>query len=198
MLLINKSDFLTPELIAHWNAYFKEKNIKHLFFSALIEQNKIDFEDEPEDIKSEHNASDSEEETKIEQTLELIKVEDALQSTVKESVFSREFIEQDEIEKQAMLAKQLENEQIEKNQQRIRNNELTFNSEHIFNRAELLALLKHYAKTLNGRDKSRESNERLMVGTVGYPNVGKSSVINVLCGKKLVGVANRPGKTKHF
>jgi large subunit GTPase 1 len=37
-----------------------------------------------------------------------------------------------------------------------------------------------------------------MVGTVGYPNVGKSSVINVLCGKKLVGVANRPGKTKHF
>lgn len=37
-----------------------------------------------------------------------------------------------------------------------------------------------------------------MVGMVGYPNVGKSSVINVLCGKKLVGVANRPGKTKHF
>lgn len=37
-----------------------------------------------------------------------------------------------------------------------------------------------------------------MVGTVGYPNVGKSSVINVLCGVKRVGVANRPGKTKHF
>lgn len=37
-----------------------------------------------------------------------------------------------------------------------------------------------------------------MVGTVGYPNVGKSSVINVLCGNKRVGVANRPGKTKHF
>ena len=37
-----------------------------------------------------------------------------------------------------------------------------------------------------------------MVGTVGFPNVGKSSVINVLCGIKRVGVANRPGKTKHF
>ena len=47
--------------------------------------------------------------------------------------------------------------------------------------------------------KSRESNDgRLMVGTVGFPNVGKSSVINVLCGIKRVGVANRPGKTKHF
>lgn len=33
---------------------------------------------------------------------------------------------------------------------------------------------------------------------VGYPNVGKSSVINTLCNRKLVGVASRPGKTKHF
>ena len=38
----------------------------------------------------------------------------------------------------------------------------------------------------------------MMVGTVGYPNVGKSSVINVLCGRKRVGVASLPGKTKHF
>jgi large subunit GTPase 1 len=37
-----------------------------------------------------------------------------------------------------------------------------------------------------------------MVGMVGYPNVGKSSVINVLCGRKRVGVASMPGKTKHF
>jgi large subunit GTPase 1 len=37
-----------------------------------------------------------------------------------------------------------------------------------------------------------------MVGMIGYPNVGKSSVINVLCGEKKVGVAARPGKTKHF
>lgn len=37
-----------------------------------------------------------------------------------------------------------------------------------------------------------------MVGMIGYPNVGKSSVINVLCGTKRVGVASLPGKTKHF
>ena len=37
-----------------------------------------------------------------------------------------------------------------------------------------------------------------MVGMVGYPNVGKSSVINVLCGRKRVGVSSMPGKTKHF
>jgi large subunit GTPase 1 len=31
---------------------------------------------------------------------------------------------------------------------------------------------------------------------VGYPNVGKSSLINCLCKKKMVGVAAQPGKTK--
>ena len=43
-----------------------------------------------------------------------------------------------------------------------------------------------------------DTDERLKVGTVGYPNVGKSSVINVLMGVKKVGVAALPGKTKHF
>lgn len=33
---------------------------------------------------------------------------------------------------------------------------------------------------------------------VGYPNVGKSSLINVLCGKKMVGVDAKPGKTRNF
>jgi large subunit GTPase 1 len=47
-------------------------------------------------------------------------------------------------------------------------------------------------------EKGKNSDERLMVGMVGYPNVGKSSVINVLCSRKRVGVASMPGKTKHF
>ena len=38
----------------------------------------------------------------------------------------------------------------------------------------------------------------IQIGTVGYPNVGKSSVINVLCGQKVVSVANMPGKTRHL
>ena len=42
VLLVNKADYLSEELIAHWNQYFKEKNINHIFFSALQEQTKID------------------------------------------------------------------------------------------------------------------------------------------------------------
>ena len=32
----------------------------------------------------------------------------------------------------------------------------------------------------------------------GYPNVGKSSVINGLMGKKVVSISRTPGHTKHF
>eukprot|EP00191_Tetraselmis_sp_GSL018_P013604 CAMPEP_0177589582 /NCGR_PEP_ID=MMETSP0419_2-20121207/6894_1 /TAXON_ID=582737 /ORGANISM="Tetraselmis sp., Strain GSL018" /LENGTH=580 /DNA_ID=CAMNT_0019079973 /DNA_START=127 /DNA_END=1869 /DNA_ORIENTATION=- len=41
-------------------------------------------------------------------------------------------------------------------------------------------------------------DRRLMVGLVGYPNVGKSSTINALYGSKKTSVAATPGKTKHF
>lgn len=45
-------------------------------------------------------------------------------------------------------------------------------------------------------DKKDENS--VVIGMIGFPNVGKSSVINVLCNKKLVGVGARPGKTKNF
>jgi large subunit GTPase 1 len=49
MLLINKSDFLSEGLIKHWNDYFNERGVKHLFFSALKEQNTIDNVDQDAD-----------------------------------------------------------------------------------------------------------------------------------------------------
>ncbi|KAF9244535.1 hypothetical protein BU15DRAFT_85913 [Melanogaster broomeanus] len=43
-----------------------------------------------------------------------------------------------------------------------------------------------------------EPPTKLVVGLVGYPNVGKSSTINALIGEKKVSVSATPGKTKHF
>merc|ERR1712196_14844 len=40
--------------------------------------------------------------------------------------------------------------------------------------------------------------EQVIVGMIGYPNVGKSSTINAICQEKRVAVAARPGKTRHF
>lgn len=62
----------------------------------------------------------------------------------------------------------------------------------ILNRNELLEKLEIYSKEIeNGKTF-------FTVGFVGYPNVGKSSVINVLMRSKKVGVAAMPGKTKHY
>ena len=43
-----------------------------------------------------------------------------------------------------------------------------------------------------------ETSDRLVIGLVGYPNVGKSSTINALLGEKKTSVSATPGKTKHF
>ncbi|XP_032081214.1 large subunit GTPase 1 homolog isoform X2 [Thamnophis elegans] len=67
------------------------------------------------------------------------------------------------------------------------------NSSRLVQREELLEILKAVHA---GRKKVREGE--LTVGLVGYPNVGKSSTINTILGKKKVSVSTTPGRTKHF
>ncbi|XP_050360130.1 guanine nucleotide-binding protein-like 1 [Nymphalis io] len=44
----------------------------------------------------------------------------------------------------------------------------------------------------------RYKNGILTIGCVGQPNVGKSSLMNAIMGKKVVSVSRTPGHTKHF
>ncbi|VYS53658.1 unnamed protein product [Arabidopsis thaliana] len=76
----------------------------------------------------------------------------------------------------------------------------------VYGRDDLLDRLKLEALEIVKMRKSRgvsatstESHcEQVVVGFVGYPNVGKSSTINALVGQKRTGVTSTPGKTKHF
>lgn len=54
----------------------------------------------------------------------------------------------------------------------------------------LLGLLKNYARTSGGGGKTC-----ITVGIIGYPNVGKSSILNTLKRSRAVGVSPRPGHT---
>ncbi|XP_050368459.1 GTPase LSG1-2 [Argentina anserina] len=85
----------------------------------------------------------------------------------------------------------------------------------VYGRDELLARLQSEAEEIvklrrnSGSSSIGSSNIRsqigsmspstsVVVGFVGYPNVGKSSTINALVGQKKTGVTSTPGKTKHF
>ncbi|VDM76046.1 unnamed protein product [Strongylus vulgaris] len=60
-------------------------------------------------------------------------------------------------------------------------------------RDELIQYLKDI-----GHASDTPGSKPVVVGMVGYPNVGKSSTINKLAGEKKVSVSATPGKTRHF
>jgi large subunit GTPase 1 len=62
------------------------------------------------------------------------------------------------------------------------------NSPKVLSPHQLVVLFQQFA----------EPGKTVEIGLTGYPNVGKSSVINAVLGRKKVGVASMPGKTKHF
>ena len=67
----------------------------------------------------------------------------------------------------------------------------------IFTRNDLVQYIKEEGEKIPKNENEKNKNI-LMVGFIGYPNVGKSSIINVLMKTKKAGVASMPGRTKHY
>jgi ribosome biogenesis GTPase A len=62
---------------------------------------------------------------------------------------------------------------------------------------KLIQVTKEMMEPINERRKSQGLKEKeIKIGVVGIPNVGKSTLINKLAGKKVANVENKPGVTK--
>jgi len=99
-------------------------------------------------------------------------------------------------------------EKMEKGENLTQSEKIDQSDYRIFTRNELVQYIKEIGETIQKEEKSIENknnnksknqaNNALMVGFIGYPNVGKSSIINVLMKTKKAAVANIPGRTKHY
>ena len=58
---------------------------------------------------------------------------------------------------------------------------------------EIIQILKNYCRNDNSNKKSKHS---IVVGVIGFPNVGKSSFINSIKRARVAGTGNTPGFTK--
>lgn len=188
LLVVNKSDYLSESQRKEWHNYFKMKGWDHLFFSAHQEQEKLDraaFEERKEARElhsSQADESDHEDDSNDEQESTGSNGDDKGPEPLMDSS------DAGEDSTPTAIVKSRENIGI--------GMPLT--------REELLDWLQSFAAQYSCQPDPRFDG-RIQFGMVGFPNVGKSSVINVLVGSSKhthgivrVAVASQPGKTKHF
>eukprot|EP00301_Raphidiophrys_heterophryoidea_P020750 c5362_g1_i1.p1 GENE.c5362_g1_i1~~c5362_g1_i1.p1 ORF type:complete len:650 (-),score=169.79 c5362_g1_i1:293-2242(-) len=192
ILLINKADLLSPELRDAWSKYFESLGVRHLFFSARTEQelidsapatnDKADAKEGDKDVAAADNKDDKVDD-KVDDNDDASDADD--DDDASDDDKSNDDDKTDDKHKDAEPT----NTQLDDGEKTILPKKTSDGHVEVLDREGLMAMLEKF-KT---KDK-----EQLMVGMVGFPNVGKSSTINVLLKAKKVAVSATPGKTKHF
>lgn len=172
LLLINKADMMTLDQRRTWAEYLEENHIKYRFFSASLAKGTLD-DSETAQSDSEDAFSDPNENELPEQRREEL-VEKLADIHVKDRTQHSE----------ASV------DEGKPNEEEIRTRILTVH--------ELEALFMESVNLDISKQGVSDGRRKIIIGLVGYPNVGKSSTINALIGAKKVSVSSTPGKTKHF
>lgn len=188
LLLVNKSDYLSPAQRKEWHQYFEKQGWNHIFFSAHQEQEKLDNAAAVErklarEMPAHQFDSDNEEDNDKADKEEEDETNDGPDPAV-------DAIEEEPAAEPEKATPNMSRENI--------------GVDMPLTRQELLDWL-HSFGVKNDCQPDERFDGRVQFGMVGFPNVGKSSVINVLVGSSKhthglvrVAVASQPGKTKHF
>ncbi|KAI0068282.1 P-loop containing nucleoside triphosphate hydrolase protein, partial [Artomyces pyxidatus] len=203
LLLINKADLLTAKQRRLWADYFDSQSIQYAFFSAanatalqearreVLVAEQLALDQDQEDTETSSTSSDEEEEDPIITSLRELGVNGEDSEDLPDD--TDDYETEDESGSQASVPDMAyfsdEEDTIDGQDPRAK----------VLSVLELEDLFKKSAPDLSAfSDSSGKPPSRLVVGLVGYPNVGKSSTINSLLGEKKVSVSATPGKTKHF
>ncbi|XP_041986823.1 large subunit GTPase 1 homolog [Aricia agestis] len=214
ILLLNKADLTSEYLRKCWAEYFSQEKIPVVFFSAAKSMKERKISEESSNSKEENSDTESVESEEDS--------DDELDETAKDiEMFKRQLGEIDTAVNntanrinsiQAALDKLLENihlgkpvedisikddnekedstEESKENSEEI--NKEVKNSYEVFDRDQLVEVLRAQ------KPSKLKNPPRLTVGMIGYPNVGKSSSVNILMQTKKVSVSSMPGHTRHI
>ena len=191
MLLLNKADLLSRELRRAWAEYFDSRGIKFLFWSAKAAYEEIEAEQIA--AKAEQTARDLEDTRRRLELDEGDASDDGDSMEIAEEIRSKTEAARRAAEAHADVLKSMQHDESD-----------AADPAHISSRAELLEILQKRAEeavqTMGATRVQRQGAQahRVVVGMVGYPNVGKSSTVNAIVASKKTAVSATPGKTKHF
>eukprot|EP00927_Polykrikos_kofoidii_P059414 TRINITY_DN54572_c0_g1_i1.p1 TRINITY_DN54572_c0_g1~~TRINITY_DN54572_c0_g1_i1.p1 ORF type:complete len:611 (+),score=114.90 TRINITY_DN54572_c0_g1_i1:207-2039(+) len=191
MLLVNKADFLTKEQRKQWTDYYAANNIDAIFFSALYELSK-----QAKAVVLPKGAS----------------VDDNAVKTPVPGPIDRDVVPEttnDTEDNVPVDATPIAETTADETDELVADTEtaapLGVLSDSDVDVLDCTRLLEEILSRLPGGPPAdatatapMTAPRRGTVGFVGYPNVGKSTVINAIVGAKKVGMSSRPGKTKHI
>ncbi|RIA94230.1 hypothetical protein C1645_818311 [Glomus cerebriforme] len=183
LLLINKADLLSDNQRRIWADYLDSQDIRYIFFSAVLAQERLD--QEQLNVTAGDNINTPESHDDIDAGRCFVKNEN-VGNFSDGNILS--LIDRDKDASEHSSNNSRSSEHTDHN---VDNNEKA----RIRTTTDLVSLLVAEAPDIKD---SADPDKKLTIGLVGYPNVGKSSTINALLGEKRVSVSSTPGKTKHF
>eukprot|EP00735_Rhodelphis_limneticus_P000935 TRINITY_DN11470_c0_g1::TRINITY_DN11470_c0_g1_i1::g.10864::m.10864 TRINITY_DN11470_c0_g1::TRINITY_DN11470_c0_g1_i1::g.10864 ORF type:complete len:661 (+),score=158.79,sp/Q6NY89/LSG1_DANRE/44.43/3e-146,MMR_HSR1/PF01926.18/2.8e+02,MMR_HSR1/PF01926.18/56,MMR_HSR1/PF01926.18/2.7e-13,FeoB_N/PF02421.13/41,FeoB_N/PF02421.13/0.0001,DUF258/PF03193.11/0.0018,Sporozoite_P67/PF05642.6/0.0021,CDC45/PF02724.9/0.0046,Miro/PF08477.8/2.6e+02,Miro/PF08477.8/8.8e+03,Miro/PF08477.8/1.8,Vfa1/PF08432.5/5.8,DUF4611/PF len=197
MILVNKSDLLTHRQRIRWAKYFEREGVKVHFWSAHAEKLKLE-----EVIKIQRDAE------ALEQLEAQIRARQPTPMDGDSESDSDDDDDDDDDDNHNATNKDTTPDTENKEDSKAMNStesepvihakDIKKELGELWTREELLAMFEDLVPVEQRLLYQHKGTARVTVGMVGFPNVGKSSTINVLCGTKKVSVSATPGKTKHF